>query len=91
VLPEAYFSTGSAVIPPLLTGGLRYLKTLQVIRERASIALHDYAREINWRRPVLFVQILKVARGYLRDVVGHAELTREEFRREFTGRLTRRT
>lgn len=87
VLLEAYFSAGSAVIPSLLTGGLRYLKTLQVIRERASIALHDYAREINWRRPVLFVRILKVARGYLRDVVGHAELTREEFRREFTGRL----
>ena len=87
VLLEAYFSAGSAVIPSLLTGRLRYLKTLQVIRERTSIALHDYAREINWRRPVLFVQILKVARGYLRDVVGHAELTREESRREFTGRL----
>lgn len=87
VLFEAYFSSGSAVITPLLPGGLKYLKTLQVIRERASIALHDYAREINWRRPVLFVQILKVERGYLRDVVGHAELTREEFRREFTGRL----
>jgi hypothetical protein len=87
VLLEAYFSTGSAVIPSLLPAGMRYLKTLQVIRERAGIALHDYAREINWRRPVLFVQILKVARGYLRDVVGHAELTRENFRREFTGRL----
>ncbi len=87
VLLEAYFSAGSAVIPSLLTGRLRYLKTLQVIRERASIALHDYAKEINWPRPVLFVQILKVARGYLRDVVGHAELTRETSRREFTGRL----
>jgi RNA:NAD 2'-phosphotransferase (TPT1/KptA family) len=87
ILLEGYFSTGSAVIPSLLPGGMRYLKTLQIIRERASIALHDYAREINWRRPVLFVQILKVARGYLRDIVGHTELTREEYRREFTGRL----
>jgi RNA:NAD 2'-phosphotransferase (TPT1/KptA family) len=87
LLLDAYFSAGSAVIPPLLPVGLRYFKTLQVIRERASIALHDYAREINWRRPVLFVQILKVARGYVRDVVGHAELTREEFRGGFTGRL----
>lgn len=87
LLLEAYCSTGSVVIPPLLPGRLKYLKTLQVIRERTSIALHDYAREINWRRPVLCVRILKVERGYLRDVVGHAELTREEYRREFTGRL----
>ena len=87
MLLEAYFSAGSPVIPPLLWGRMRYFKTLQVIRQRVSIVLHDYAREINWRRPVLFVQILKVERGYLRDVVGHAELTREEHRREFTGRL----
>lgn len=87
LLLETYFSTGAHTIIPLLPAKMRYLKTLQVIRERAGIALHDYAREINWRRPVLFVQILKVARGYLRDVAGRPELTREEFRREFTGRL----
>ena len=87
LLLETYFSSGAHTLVPLLPAGMRYLKTLQVIRERAGIALHDYAREINWRRPVLFVQILKVARGYLRDVAGRPELTREEFRREFTGRL----
>lgn len=87
LLLETYFSSGAHVIVPLLPAGMTYFKTLQVIRERASIALHDYAREINWRRPVLFVQILKVARGYLRDVAGRPELTRGEFRREFTGRL----
>ncbi|RYF30517.1 MAG: hypothetical protein EOO23_04965, partial [Comamonadaceae bacterium] len=87
LLFETYFSTGAPIITPLLPGGMKYFKTLQVVRERTAIALHDYAREINWRRPVLFVQILKVARGFLRDVVGHPELTREEFRREFTGRL----
>ncbi len=87
LLLESYFSSGAPVVTPLLPGGMRYFKTLQVIRERTAIALHDYAREINWRRPVLFVQVLKVARGYLRDVVGRPELTRKEFRREFTGRL----
>ncbi|MDF1605355.1 RNA 2'-phosphotransferase [Nocardioides sp. YIM 152315] len=87
LLLESYFSSGAPVVAPLLPAGMRYFKTLQVIRERTAIALHDYAREINWRRPVLFVQVLKVARGYLRDVVGRPELTRDEFRREFTGRL----
>lgn len=87
LLFETYFSSGAHILVPLLPAPMGYFKTLQVIRERAAIALHDYAREINWRRPVLFVQILKVARGYLRDVAGRPELTREEFRREFTGRL----
>ncbi|CAN5710197.1 hypothetical protein BH11ACT8_BH11ACT8_02410 [soil metagenome] len=84
---EAFLSSGSHAVIPLIPAPLRYFKTLQVVRERTCIALHDYARDINWRRPVLFVQILKVARGYLRDVVGRPAMTREEFKQEFTGRL----
>jgi RNA:NAD 2'-phosphotransferase (TPT1/KptA family) len=66
---------------------MNYMKTLHVIRSRASIALHDYAREIGWRRPVLFVSTLKFARRYHRIIVRDEDLTRSEFRKEFTGRL----
>jgi len=66
---------------------MNYMKTLHVIRSRASIALHDYAREIGWRRPVLFVAALKFSRRYHRVIVRDEELTRSEFRKEFTGRL----
>ncbi|WP_284328083.1 hypothetical protein [Demequina litorisediminis] len=84
---EALFAAGAADISEALPPNMSYLKTLHTIRERAALALYDYAREINWRRPVLFVRALAVARGYLRDVVGHSDLTSAARRKEFTGRL----
>lgn len=65
----------------------RYLKTIHVIRSRTAIALHDYAREVNWRRPILFVSILKMARRYHRGLVMAESLTFVEHRKEFSGRL----
>jgi len=64
-----------------------YLKTLQVSRERASIALHDYARDVNWRRPVVYIAALQLARSYLRSVVSDQSLTNPGHMHEFTGRL----
>lgn len=87
ILFEAMMASGAAAFAQRLPRSMTYLKTLHTARERASIALYDYARDINWRRPVLFVQAMSVARGYLRDVVGHARLTPENRWREFTGRL----
>ncbi|KQP63776.1 hypothetical protein ASF47_17520 [Nocardioides sp. Leaf285] len=67
--------------------GLTYLKTTHVIRTRAAIGLHDYAREINWRRPILYVTALKAARSFLRQCVSDESLARPDLRKEFTGRL----
>lgn len=88
VLFEAHFAS----CPFVLLDGIEredhtYRKTLQTAREMAAFAVHAFARETNWRRPVLFVQALKVARGYLRSVVGAQELTSSHRRREFSGRL----
>lgn len=63
-----------------------YLKTVHISRQRTAIALYDYARATNWRRPVLYVAALRIARAYLRDVVANASMTKET-EREFTGRL----
>ncbi|WP_169736532.1 RNA 2'-phosphotransferase [Promicromonospora kroppenstedtii] len=87
VLFEAKLSVGARLVVDRLPGGMTYLKTLHTARERAAIAVYDLAREVNWRRPVLFVHALRVARGYLRDVVGHIDLTPEPRRHQFTGRL----
>jgi len=87
LLFEAKWASGAAAVVHQLPAGLAYLKVLHATREQAAFAVYAFARQVNWRRPVLFVQALRVARGYLRDVVGHAESTPEHRRREFTGRL----
>jgi len=87
VLIEYWFSVGAAHLSPHMPARMSYTKTLLTIRQRVAIAVHDYAREINWRRPVLFVTALKIARAYLRDAVGHEEALRPELRKNFTGRL----
>lgn len=70
-----------------LPKGYGYIKTLHTIRMRTSVALHDYARDINWRRPILFVSVLALARRYHRVIVHNEQLTREDQRQQFTGRL----
>ena len=70
-----------------LRPGYKYVKTLHIVRSRTAIALHDYAREVNWRRPILFVSILKLARLYHQAVVAESDLTMPGHRKEFTGRL----
>lgn len=87
VLFEAAISAGPELIMKALGPRMRYLKTLHTARERAAIAVYDYARDANWRRPVLFVRALRVARGYLRAVVGQEGLSAEKSRRAFSGRL----
>lgn len=87
VLIEYWFSVGAADLVKVIDWRWSYSKTLLTIRQRVAIALHDYAREINWRRPVLFVSVLKIARAYLRDAVGHEDALRRDYRKEFTGRL----
>lgn len=72
-----------SALPP----GMDYLKTIQVSRERAAIALHDHAREVNWRRPVVYLAALQLARSYLRSVVSDRSLTHPDHMHEFTGRL----
>ncbi|MDX6256638.1 MAG: hypothetical protein QOJ11_2972 [Frankiales bacterium] len=84
---EHHLSMGASEIPRRLPRRFTYEKTLHVVRQRVAITLHDQAREINWRRPVVFVRALKLARHYLRDVVASEELTQEFNAREFTGRL----
>lgn len=63
-----------------------YLKTVHISRQRTAIALYDYARATNWRRPVLYVAALRIARAYLRNVVANESMTKDN-RRDFTGRL----
>lgn len=70
-----------------LPSNFRYLKTLHLIRGRTGIALHNYAREINWRRPILYISILKLARRFHRAVVAGEHMTQESYRKGFTGRL----
>lgn len=87
ILIEYWFSVGAASLPRHMPARMSYTKTLLTIRQRVAIAIHDYAREVNWRRPVLFVTALKIARAYLRDAVGHEDALRPELRKNFTGRL----
>ncbi|WIB13473.1 RNA 2'-phosphotransferase [Curtobacterium sp. MCPF17_052] len=87
ILIEYWFSVGAAFLPRHMPARMSYTKTLLTIRQRVAIAIHDYAREVNWRRPVLFVTALKIARAYLRDAVGHEEALRPDLRKNFTGRL----
>lgn len=74
-------------IAAALPGKFNYLKTVHTSRQRAAIALHDYARAVNWRRPIVHLAALRVARAYLRAVVANEAMTRDDLRREFTGRL----
>ncbi|PSL08135.1 RNA:NAD 2'-phosphotransferase (TPT1/KptA family) [Haloactinopolyspora alba] len=87
LLFEAKLAVGVGAVARQLPRGMTYLKTLHIARQQAALSVYNYARDVNWRRPVLFVQSLRVARGFLRDVVGHEEMTSESRRREFTGRL----
>lgn len=73
----------TSALPPRLT----YLKTVHTTRQRAALALHDYAREVNWRRPVVYLAALRIARAYFRTLVANEAMTAPEARREFTGRL----
>lgn len=84
---EYWFSRGYPQLVDALSERFTYSKTLLTIRQRVAISLHDYARDLNWRRPVTFVAALKIARAYLRDAVGHESAMREDLRNEFTGRL----
>lgn len=84
---EFWFSLGYAKLITSLPPRWKYSKTLLTIRQRAGISLHDHARDLTWCRPVTQVASLKMARAYLRDAVGHETATRDDIRREFTGRL----
>lgn len=87
LLIEYYISVGGACIAQALPRRLKYVKSILTIRQRVAIALHNYARQINWRRPVLFTAVLKLARTYLRDAKLFEDWTREDLRKEFNGRL----
>lgn len=87
LLIEYWFSIGVVQAGAHLPSRMTLSKTLLTVRQRLALKLHDYARQVNWRRPVLFVSVLKMARAYLRDAVGHEDAIREEHRKEFTGRL----
>jgi len=84
---EFWLSRGYSQVIHTLPKKYTYSKTLLTVRQRVAISLHDYARELNWRRPVMYVTALKMARAYLRDAVGHESAMREDLRKEFTGRL----
>lgn len=72
----------------LLRGsGLRYTKTLQTARERAAIYLYDYARSINWRRPVVFQNALKASRTYLVNALHGAEYVNQHISNQLLGKL----
>lgn len=87
ILIEFWFSAGAHAMADVLPKRFKYTKTLLTIRQHVGLALHNYAREVNWRKPVLFVSILKLGRAYLREAVGHEDALRPILRREFTGRL----
>lgn len=87
LLFEWYLSWDPLAVEPALPPQFDYLKTVHISRQRAAIALHDYARNIGWRRPVVHVAALRIARAYCRVVVANEHLTAENQRREFTGRL----
>ncbi len=84
---EFWLSYGYPQMSHALPHRYTYSKTLLTLRQRVAISLHDYARSLNWRRPVTYVAALKVARAFLRDAVGHESAMREDLRRDFTGRL----
>lgn len=87
ILTEFWFSIGAAQLVDRMSVRRSYSKTLLTVRQRVGLALYDHAREANWWRPVHFTSLLKIARAYLRDSVGHEEALREDIRKEFTGRL----
>lgn len=87
LLLDHWFSVGGVWVSRALPARLSYIKSILTIRQKTAIALHNYAREVNWRRPILFCSVLKLARTYLRHAVDQQELTRDDIRKEFTGRL----
>ncbi|GAA3216998.1 RNA 2'-phosphotransferase [Oerskovia jenensis] len=87
ILVEFWFSIGVAKVVDALPWPLTYSKTLLTIRQRVGLALYSHAQGVNWRRPVHFVALLRIARAYLRDAVGNQAELREDYRKEFTGRL----
>ncbi|MCG5122572.1 RNA 2'-phosphotransferase [Streptomyces sp. T7(2022)] len=70
-----------------MPGGMRYAKTLHVVRQRVALSLWEHALSVNWRRPVVFCRSLRLARTYLTAVVANHELTDEKSRFQFSGRL----
>lgn len=87
LLFEWFLSWDPLAVTAALPRGYRYLKTVHVSRQRAAVALHDYARGLGWRRPVVHVAALRVARAYCRILVLNSHLTRAEARHQFSGRL----
>ncbi|MFC7471830.1 hypothetical protein ACFQVA_36390 [Actinomadura keratinilytica] len=70
-----------------MPGGMRYAKTLHVVRQRVALSLWEHALSVNWRRPVVFCRSLRLARTYLTAVVANHALTDEKSRFQFSGRL----
>ncbi|MFB6441446.1 RNA 2'-phosphotransferase [Streptomyces sp. NPDC056411] len=88
---ESSMGTSTAAVSWTMPTGLRYDKTLHVVRQRVALALWEHALSINWRRPVVFCRALRLARIYLTDVVGADELTDSGGRFQFSGRLGQAT
>jgi len=87
LLFEWFLAWDPLAVGSALPARFGYLKTVHVSRQRAVVALHDYARELGWRRPVVQVAALRIGRAYCRALVANEHMTREDTRFQFSGRL----
>lgn len=87
LLFEHWLSQQAPVIASKLGQGFRYDKTLHMCRQYVALGLYDHAKDINWRRPIVFTRTLKLASAYLKDVVASGDLDRPEIQYHYSGRL----
>lgn len=89
ILFEAKFAAAAPFFGTHGMGGSfsSYLKTLHTARERAFIAIDRYARDMSTLRPEICVRALKIARNYCRHVVANIDITNQDKRNFFLGKL----
>lgn len=87
LLTEHHLSENCTSLGKELPSRFRVEKTLTVCRQRTAIALHDWAREVNWNRPIIFIRCLKMARVYFEDLALQQSAATAANSKEISGRL----